>query len=93
MKQGDGPQSLTALQHYQQAIPSLKERLNTSEDMLSDGAMLTHLMLLLYEVSWKSSLIKIISYLTLSDSSFRAKRIKPVVVPYGSTPPSCVVKK
>lgn len=41
----------TALQHYQQALPSLQASLRTESDLASDGVFLTHFMLLLYETA------------------------------------------
>lgn len=45
-----GVQNLDALQHYQKALPSLQNSLRASEDLSSDVALLTHFILLLYEV-------------------------------------------
>ena len=39
----------TALQHYQQTLPSLQASLRSECDLASDGVFLTHFMLLLYE--------------------------------------------
>jgi hypothetical protein len=47
----DGVQRLDALQHYQQALPSLQNNLRNDQDISSDGTFLTHFLLLLYEVS------------------------------------------
>ena len=47
----DGKERLDALQHYQQALPALQNSLKTPEDISSDGAFLTHFLLLVYEVS------------------------------------------
>jgi hypothetical protein len=44
-----GMRDIDALQHYQQAIGSLSN-LGSEEDLSSDGAFLTHFILLLYEV-------------------------------------------
>lgn len=43
----DGVTNLDALQHYQQVLSFLK----SEEDLTSDVTFLTHLLLLLYEVS------------------------------------------
>ena len=51
MAHSQGIQNLKALQHYQEALPSLKNSLKSSQDLSSDGALLTHLMLLLYEIA------------------------------------------
>lgn len=45
-----GVQNLDALQHYQKALPSLQNSLRAPEDLSSDVALLTHFILLLYEV-------------------------------------------
>ena len=39
-----------ALEHYQKVIPALQSRVQSSQDSYCDGALLTHFMLLLYEV-------------------------------------------
>jgi hypothetical protein len=46
----EGTQSLEALQHYQQAFPSLQTALRSNDDLCSDGLFLTHFLLLVYEV-------------------------------------------
>lgn len=46
----DGVQRLDALQHYQQALPSLQSNLRSTQDLSSDGTFLTHFLLLIYEV-------------------------------------------
>ncbi|KAL8958428.1 MAG: hypothetical protein Q9183_005838, partial [Haloplaca sp. 2 TL-2023] len=46
-----GIQNLDSLQHYQQALPRLQKTLRTPEDLSSDGALLTHFSLLLYEIA------------------------------------------
>ncbi|KAL8949324.1 MAG: hypothetical protein Q9222_004563, partial [Ikaeria aurantiellina] len=46
-----GIQNLDSLQHYQQALPSLQKTLRSPEDLSSDGALLTHFILLLYEIA------------------------------------------
>jgi hypothetical protein len=47
----DGRERLDALQHYQQALPALHGSLRSPDDLSSDGALLTHFLLLIYEVS------------------------------------------
>jgi hypothetical protein len=42
---------LDALQHYQKALPALQSNLRSADDLSSDGAFLTHFLLLVYEVS------------------------------------------
>lgn len=46
----NGVQNADALEHYQQVIPALKITVQSSQDSYSDGALLTHFILLLYEV-------------------------------------------
>ncbi|KAI9832370.1 MAG: hypothetical protein M1819_004358 [Sarea resinae] len=46
----EGRQCLDALQHYDQALPSLKSTMKGKEDLSSDGPFLTHFLLLIYEV-------------------------------------------
>lgn len=46
----DGKERLYALQHYQQALPALQNSLKGPEDLSSNGAFLTHFLLLVYEV-------------------------------------------
>ena len=50
MSYQSGLANLDALQHYQQALPSLQSSLRTEQDLTSDGVFLTHFILLLYEV-------------------------------------------
>ena len=45
-----GMHSADALEHYQQVIPALKAMVQSTEDSYSDGALLTHFILSLYEV-------------------------------------------
>ncbi|KAJ9294772.1 transcriptional regulator family: Fungal Specific TF [Paecilomyces variotii] len=47
----DGGQSIDALQHYQQAFPSLQTSLRSPQDLCSDGLFLTHFLLLIYEIA------------------------------------------
>ncbi|KAL8675349.1 MAG: hypothetical protein Q9168_000306 [Polycauliona sp. 1 TL-2023] len=44
-------QNIDSLQHYQQALPCLQKTLRSPEDLSSDGALLTHFVLLLYEIA------------------------------------------
>ena len=46
----DGKETLDALGHYQRALPALQSCLKSAEDLSSDGAFLTHFLLLVYEV-------------------------------------------
>ena len=48
----DGKERLDALGHYQQALPALQNSLKSAEDLSSDGAFLTHFLLLVYEVCY-----------------------------------------
>lgn len=47
----NGTQIADALEHYQQALPAMRELVKSEEDYKSDGALFTHYLLLLYEVS------------------------------------------
>lgn len=47
----EGSERLDALQHYQKALPALQSNLRSADDLPSDGAFLTHFLLLVYEVS------------------------------------------
>ncbi|RMZ92691.1 hypothetical protein DV736_g66, partial [Chaetothyriales sp. CBS 134916] len=42
---------LDALGHYQQALPALQSSLKSPDDLSSDGAFLTHFLLLVYEIA------------------------------------------
>jgi hypothetical protein len=50
MSTQDGKERLDALQHYQKALPLLQNTLKSTDDLSSDGAFLTHFLLLIYEV-------------------------------------------
>lgn len=45
----EGSRNIYALQHYEQALAPL-QGLKREEDLASDGALLTHFILLIYEV-------------------------------------------
>lgn len=47
----DGYERLDSLQYYSQAVPELQVTLRTDNDLASDGAFLTHFLLLVYEVN------------------------------------------
>ncbi|EXJ96241.1 hypothetical protein A1O1_01367 [Capronia coronata CBS 617.96] len=47
----EGKERLDALQHYQQALPALQSALKSPNDLCSDGAFLTHFLLLVYEIA------------------------------------------
>ncbi|KIW98855.1 uncharacterized protein Z519_00518 [Cladophialophora bantiana CBS 173.52] len=47
----DGKEWLDALQYYQQALPALQSTLRGPDDLSSDGAFLTHFLLLVYEIA------------------------------------------
>ncbi|CAF9933385.1 MAG: hypothetical protein ALECFALPRED_005580 [Alectoria fallacina] len=51
MSYRNGVPNLDALQHYQQALPTLQSSLRTEQDLTSDGVFLTHFILLLYEIA------------------------------------------
>jgi hypothetical protein len=46
-----GTQSAEALDHYVQVVPAMRQLVQSEEDSNSDGALFTHYLLLLYEVS------------------------------------------
>ncbi|KAG4410714.1 hypothetical protein IFR04_016148, partial [Cadophora malorum] len=48
--QKEGSSNTTAFEHYQQVIPALQTAVQSIEDSYSDGALLTHLLLLFYEI-------------------------------------------
>ena len=48
--QQDGKERLDSLQHYSETLPELQTSLKSEEDLASDGAFLTHFLLLIYEV-------------------------------------------
>lgn len=50
MFQRDGRERLDSLQHYSQTLPELQNSLKSEEDLASDGAFLTHFLMLVYEV-------------------------------------------
>ncbi|KAL2064833.1 hypothetical protein VTL71DRAFT_3973 [Oculimacula yallundae] len=50
-----GSHNAHALEHYQQVIPALQVTVQSSQDSYSDGAFLTHLILLLYEIAARES--------------------------------------
>lgn len=47
----EGTERLDALQHYQQVLPALQLSLRSRDDLSSDGAFLTHFLLLVYEIA------------------------------------------
>ena len=57
MSYKNGVANLDALQHYQQALPSLQYSLRSEQDLTSDGVFLTHFILLLYEVRLPSHVL------------------------------------
>ena len=50
MSQQDGGERVDSLQYYSQTLPELQSALRCEEDLASDGAFLTHFLLLIYEV-------------------------------------------
>lgn len=46
-----GVARVNAFQHYDKALLLLHDSFDTDEDLSSDGALLTHFLLLLYEAS------------------------------------------
>ncbi|CAF9924658.1 MAG: hypothetical protein HETSPECPRED_005644 [Heterodermia speciosa] len=74
MAYSQGLQDLNALQHYSKALPYLHSSLRSSQDLSSDGALLTHFVLLLYEIAaaeprgsnlWSQHLSQLLRILTL----------------------------
>jgi hypothetical protein len=51
MAQHDTKARLDALEHYDQSASALQSNLRTSQDLSSDGAFLTHFLLLVYEIA------------------------------------------
>lgn len=49
--QHGGKERLDSLQHYSQTLPELQSSLKSEEDLASDGAFLTHFLMLLYEIA------------------------------------------
>ncbi|KAJ9604972.1 hypothetical protein H2200_010361 [Cladophialophora chaetospira] len=47
----EGRERVDALQHYHQVLPALQSTLRSSDDLSSDGAFLTHFLLLVYEIA------------------------------------------
>ncbi|KAH7309385.1 fungal-specific transcription factor domain-containing protein [Rhexocercosporidium sp. MPI-PUGE-AT-0058] len=50
-----GSHDANALEYYQQVIPALQTIVQSSQDSYSDGALLTHLVLLIYEIAARES--------------------------------------
>jgi hypothetical protein len=46
-----GSHKAEALEHYQQVLPAMRDFVRSEEDSNSDGALFTHYLLLLYDVS------------------------------------------
>ena len=88
MAHSTGVQNLDALQHYQQALPSLQYSLQSPADLSSDGTLLTHFTLLLYEV--RTFYDKALSVLLIApaDCSSRARGLQLVVAAHKSAPPN-----
>ncbi|KAI9841461.1 MAG: hypothetical protein M1837_000679 [Sclerophora amabilis] len=79
----EGTQSLEALQHYQQALPSLQTNLRSPRDLSSDGALFTHFFLLLYEIAaaeqsgsnlWLQHLTQLLRIITMRREIFGRER-------------------
>lgn len=68
MFQLDGKEKLDSLQYYSQTLPELQSSLRSEEDLASDGAFLTHFLMLLYEVRLGVTLENL---LTISDCNCR----------------------
>jgi hypothetical protein len=50
LAQQDGKARVDALEHYDQSMWALQSSLRATQDLSSDGAFLTHFLLLVYEV-------------------------------------------
>jgi len=50
MSQSGGSERVDSLQYYSQTLPELQNSLKSEADLASDGAFLTHFLLLIYEV-------------------------------------------
>ena len=57
----EGVQNLDALNHYQRTLPSLQQMMHSEDDLFSNGLMLTHFILLIYEVSFSCAFYPTIS--------------------------------
>lgn len=55
--QQDGKDRFDSLQHYSQTLPELQNSLKSEEDLASDGAFLTHFLMLVYEVGLPLTLL------------------------------------
>lgn len=77
LAQHTGGNSTDALEHYQQVIPALKATVQSSQDSYSDGALFTHFILLLYEVS----LVRLINLNLLSESTSTSQILMQAVSP------------
>lgn len=92
-----GIQNLDALQHYQKALPSLHDSLRSPEDLSSDLVLLTHFVLLLYEV-WisdanQNNTNKKIPLIAHLDCRLRARRAESAFAAPGPDSPYYQTKK
>ena len=76
MAGSDSKARLVALQQYQQALPALQATLKSTDDLSSDGAFLTHFLLLVYEVSGSNRF-------TTSANEFRSPQPKQARTIFG----------
>ncbi|MCJ1464059.1 hypothetical protein MMC07_002670 [Pseudocyphellaria aurata] len=88
MNNRGGVQNEDALEHYQKALPSLKESLRASEDLSSDVALLTHFILLLYEIAaseprgsnyWSAHLDQLLRIIKLRHDMYGPERYSFIV--------------
>jgi hypothetical protein len=66
-----GTQSSEALDHYVQVVPAMRQFVRSEQDSNSDGALFTHYLLLLYEVSRTEYGMKIMLLSSLASFSFK----------------------
>ncbi|KAL1965612.1 hypothetical protein VTN77DRAFT_5289 [Rasamsonia byssochlamydoides] len=84
----DGGQNIDALQHYQQAFPSLQKCLQSDEDLCSDGVFLTHFLLLIYEIAaaepggsnlWSHHISRLLRISLMRNSTFESERYPYII--------------
>ncbi|KAL1987628.1 hypothetical protein VTN96DRAFT_2869 [Rasamsonia emersonii] len=82
-------QSIDALQHYQQAFPSLQTCIRSDEDLSSDGVFLTHFLLLIYEIAaaepggsnlWSHHISRLLRISLMRNSTFGGKEKYPYII-------------
>lgn len=92
-----GIQNLDALQHYQKALPSLHDSLRSAEDLSSDYVLLTHFVLLLYEVpisgANQNNIKRKVPLIAHLDCRLRARRAESAFAAPGPDSPYNQAKK